>query len=105
MTATSQLLRIVCNSTPEVTLAETDGDLLRRYADCRDETAFAELVRRNGPIVLQTCRSVLGNAAAAEDAFQAVFLDLARKAKRLARPGSVALPTSMPAANLEWERS
>jgi RNA polymerase sigma factor (sigma-70 family) len=89
MTATSQLLRIACDPTAAVAL-DTDGDLLRRYAYDRDETAFAELVRRNGPVVLQTCRSVLGNAIAAEDAFQAVFLDLARKSRRLAQPGSIA---------------
>jgi RNA polymerase sigma factor (sigma-70 family) len=60
----------------------TDGDLLARYARHRDEAAFAELVRRNGPVVLRACRSVLGESAA-EDAFQATFLILVRKAPGL----------------------
>jgi RNA polymerase sigma factor (sigma-70 family) len=67
-----------------------DGELLRRYADGRDEDAFTELVRRNGPLVLRVCRHVLGETTAAEDAFQATFLLLARKARRLAGTGSVA---------------
>src|SRR5262245_31137356 len=68
----------------------SDAELLRRYADARDEDAFAELVRRNGPLVLRTCRHVLGEATAAEDAFQATFLLLARKARRLPATGSLA---------------
>jgi RNA polymerase sigma factor (sigma-70 family) len=67
--------------------ASSDGDCLRQYARTRDEAAFAELVRRNGPLVLRACRSVLSDPAAAEDAFQATFLTLARNAGRLA--GSV----------------
>src|SRR5687768_11375559 len=68
----------------------TDGDLLRRYVEDRDESAFAEVVHRNGPLVLRVCRSVLGEASAAEDAFQAVFLVLAQKAQRLTAAGSLA---------------
>src|SRR5262245_39747707 len=67
-----------------------DGEFLRRYAEARDEAAFAELVRRNGPLVLGTCRAVLRDHAAAEDAFQAAFLQLARNAARLAGSASVA---------------
>jgi RNA polymerase sigma factor (sigma-70 family) len=57
-----------------------DADLLERYVAHRDELAFAELVRRYGAMVLATCRRILGNDHDAEDAFQATFLVLVRKA-------------------------
>jgi RNA polymerase sigma factor (sigma-70 family) len=85
MTQTGQLLRLARGARSEA----TDGDLLLRYARDRDEAAFAEVVRRNGPLVLRACRSVLGEATA-EDAFQATFLLLARRAARLTRPGPLA---------------
>ncbi|MGL4554605.1 MAG: sigma-70 family RNA polymerase sigma factor [Gemmataceae bacterium] len=58
----------------------SDSELLARFADVRDEEAFAEVVRRHGPMVWRVCRRVLGSGHAAEDVSQAAFLLLATKA-------------------------
>jgi RNA polymerase sigma factor (sigma-70 family) len=64
----------------------TDADLLRRFACGQDEGAFAALLGRHGPMVLGVCERVLRNRHDAEDACQATFLVLARKARRVDRP-------------------
>ena len=69
--------------------AEPDHELLRRYADRDDQAAFAALVRRHGAMIWGVCRRALPSAADAEDAFQAAFLLLARKAGSLGRRESI----------------
>lgn len=67
-----------------------DTALLSRWVQERDEAAFAALVTRHGPMVMGVCRRVLGDVHEAEDAFQATFLILARKAASLRRPEALA---------------
>src|SRR5262245_47952579 len=61
----------------------SDCALLERFSAERDEAAFAELVRRHGPMVLAICRRLLRQEQDAEDGFQATFLALVRRAPAL----------------------
>jgi RNA polymerase sigma factor (sigma-70 family) len=68
----------------------SDRQLLERFAGQHDDVAFAALVERHGPMVLRVCRRVLHDRATADDAFQATFLVLLRKARTVGRRGSLA---------------
>jgi RNA polymerase sigma factor (sigma-70 family) len=67
----------------------SDGDLLEQFfhgEELEAQDAFGALVERHGPMVLGTCRHVLGRAQDAEDAFQATFLALARRGDAISDP-------------------
>src|SRR5437764_10302257 len=67
----------------------TDAQLLERYAAGRDEAAFELLLWRHGPMVWAVCRRLLCREADAEDAFQATFLALVRRAGSVTRREAV----------------
>ena len=69
---------------------QSDEQLLLAFMGRRDDGAFAALVRRYGPMVLNICRRVLGHEQDAEDAFQATFLVLSRNAAALRNKTSLA---------------
>ncbi len=64
----------------------SDGELLSRFKQHNDETAFTVLVERHGPMVFRLCRRFLSDPNAADDAFQATFLVLVQKIGSIRRP-------------------
>src|SRR5262249_37622129 len=67
-----------------------DGELLARFVATHDEAAFAALIQRHGPMVFRVCRRILHHTQDAEDAYQAAFLVLARKAKSISHRQALA---------------
>jgi RNA polymerase sigma factor (sigma-70 family) len=67
----------------------SDRQLLQRFIDQRDEDAFALLVERHGPLVMSVCKRSLANIHDSEDAFQATFLVLVRRARSIVKRESV----------------
>jgi hypothetical protein len=85
--------------------AASDRDLLGQFAATREGTAFAELVRRHGPVVLAACRRGVGHHHGADDAFQAIFLVLARRAGAIQRPellGNWLYRVTPPGSRIAW---
>src|SRR5216684_2337975 len=82
--ATSQMSEVIQHLRRTVLLRDgaglTDAQLLEGFITRREEAALAVLVRRHGPMVWGVCRRVLHNHHDAENAFQATFLVLVRKA-------------------------
>ncbi len=79
--ASRLMMRLQQITPPPRGAALTDGQFLERFCYQQDESAFEALVRRHGPMVFSVCRRVCRHQQDAEDAFQASFLVLARKAK------------------------
>ncbi|MFH1024750.1 MAG: sigma-70 family RNA polymerase sigma factor [Planctomycetota bacterium] len=81
----------------------TDAELIAAYCDARDETAFTEIVSRHRQMVFRACFRMLGNTHEAEDATQAVFIVLVKKATGLRRVTNLAGWLYRVARNVSYE--
>src|SRR5689334_24596283 len=79
------LTRLRRAADPAGAAALTDAELLERFVARRDEAAFELLVWRHGAMVLNLCRRLLRQEQDAEDAFQATFLVLVKKARSIGK--------------------
>ena len=82
-------LRSLCRAAGLADAGVPDAQLLERFVAGRDEAACELLLWRHGPMVLGVCERLLDNEADAEDAFQATFLALVRKAGSVGRGEAV----------------
>src|SRR5579871_230914 len=89
MSQLSEVIHQLGRTVPDRT-ALSDGRLLEEFINCRNEAAFAALIGRHAPMVWGVCRRILGNYSDAEDAFQATFLVLVRKASSINSRDAVA---------------
>lgn len=78
------------NSKSQILSTATDNELLMRFVRANDDECFEVLVSRHSNLVFQVCQTILSNQSDAEDAFQATFLVLVRKAKCLQHIASLA---------------
>jgi RNA polymerase sigma factor (sigma-70 family) len=83
------VIRYLHTSLDSGNASRSDGDLLARFTVDSEPTAFEELVRRYEAMVMNVCRRLLGNGADADDAFQATFFILARKARSIRKQDAV----------------
>ena len=88
--AMSEIIRQLRNTALSERAELTDAQLLDCFVTCREPAAVAALVQRHGSMVWGVCRRILHNCHDAEDAFQATFLVLVRKAASIRSRAKVA---------------
>ncbi len=87
----ASIVRHVCKlAALQQTSDASDASLLEQYIRQRDDSAFAALVRRHGPLVWRVCRRLLRQTQDAEEVYQATFLVLARRAAKIRKPAALA---------------
>src|SRR5690348_16744013 len=83
-----RFLRTQCDAAEQ--RDDSDAALLERFLTRREQAALGILVERHGPMVLGVCRRILADPHAADDAFQATFVVLLRRAGSIRKPASLA---------------